>query len=308
MRKIVFLILLSILLLKVSAFAQEADTSWKTKIEASLGFSQTTFTNWAAGGDNSLALNGMLNVFKNYAKGKVSWNNYLGLAYGINIQQTAPKVRKTNDKINLLTKGGIYAWKNWDYAGLFEFRSQFDKGFDYPNDSVYISRFLAPGYFQLSLGMNYKPTDYFAVFISPIGARLTLVSDSKLRLRTDASGNLIGAFGVIGDKSTLWQVGGSLNVVFKKDIAKNVNLFSKLDLFSDYLNKPQCIVVGWENNILMKVNKYLSMNLSTMLIADNNIPYIDKAGDAHGARAQFRETFSIGFAYTLVPKKSEKRK
>jgi len=287
---------------QLMAFTPDGDTSWKSKYEASLGFSQTSFTNWSAGGENALAVNGMLNIYKIYAKDKLLWSNYLGLAYGLNMQQTEPKMRKTNDKINFLTKGGIYAWKNWDYAGLFEFKSQFADGYNYPNDSVPISKFMAPGYFQLSIGLNYKPVEYFAVFISPIGARLTVVNDANLTNTRDEKGNLIGAFGVIGDNTTLWQVGGSVNAVFKKDIMKNVNFMSKLDLFSDYRHNPLNIIVGWENNILMKVNKYISLTLTSMLIYDDNIKYTDPEGNTHGPRTQFRETFAVGFAYSLEHK------
>jgi len=302
MREFTILIFAALIAINIKVTAQDADTAWKTKYEASLGFSQTSFTNWSAGGENALALNGMLNIYKTYTKGKVSWNNYLGLAYGVNYQETEPKIRKTNDKINFLTKGGIYAWKNWDYAGLFEFRSQFDNGYNYPNTTVPISKFMAPGYFQFSIGMNYKPVPFFSLFISPIGARLTVVNDTELTHKKDDKGNLIGSFGVVGDNTTLWQVGGSVNAVFKKDIMKNVNLMSKLDLFSDYRHNPQNIVVGWENNILMNVNKYISLNLTTMLIYDDNINYTDKEGITHGPRSQFRETFSIGFAYSITHK------
>jgi hypothetical protein len=301
MRKTILFIPFILCAFQLLAFNPEADTSWKSKYEASLGFAQTSFTNWSAGGDNAYSVNGMLNVYKNYAKGKVSWSNYLGLAYGLNYNKSAiPSMQKTNDKINFLTKGGIYAWKNWDYAGMFEFRSQFDEGFNYPNDSVLVSKFMAPGYFQLSIGMNYKPVDYFYIFISPIGARLTMVNDDKLTHTIDQEGKMIGAFGVIGDNTTLWQIGGSLNIAFKKDIMKNVNLMSKLDLFSDYRHNPQNIVVGWENNILMKVNKYISLSLMSMLIYDDNIDFIDKNANNKGPQIQFRETFSVGLAYTIT--------
>jgi len=301
MRKTILFISFIFCAFQLLAFNPEVDTSWKSKYEASLGFAQTSFTNWSAGGDNAYSVNGMLNVYKNYAKGKVSWNNYLGLAYGLNYNKSAtPSMQKTNDKLNFLTKGGIYAWKNWDYAGMFEFRSQFDEGFNYPNDSVLVSKFMAPGYFQLSIGMNYKPVDYFYIFISPIGARLTMVNDDKLTHTIDKEGKMIGAFGVIGDNTTLWQIGGSLNIAFKKDIMKNVNLMSKLDLFSDYRHNPQNIVVGWENNILMKVNKYISLSLMSMLIYDDNIDFIDKNGNNKGPQIQFRETFSVGLAYTFT--------
>jgi hypothetical protein len=304
MRKLSLLFLTFFCTLQMMAQKSEVDTSWKSKYEASLGFSQTTFTNWSAGGDNAYSANAMLNIYKIYAKGKVSWTNYLGLAYGENYNKsTNPHLRKSEDKINLVSKGGIYAWKNWDYAGLFEFKSQFNNGYDYSNDSsVLLSRFMAPGYFQLSIGLNYKPVEYFAVFISPIGARLTVVNDPKLTNTVDNEGNLIGAYGVIGNNTTLWQVGGSANLVFKKDIFKNVNLMSKLDLFSDYRKEPQKIIVGWENNILMKVNKYLSLNLTTMLIRDHNISFVDSNGNSLGVKTQFRETFSIGFAYSVEHK------
>ncbi len=296
MKKFTLLLTIFICASQLMAITPEADTSWKSKYEFSLGLSQTTFTNWAAGGENAFAGNAMINIYKDYAKGKVSWNNYLGLAYGLTYAQTTdPLWRKSNDKMNLVSKGGIYAWKNWDYAALFEFRSQFTEGYNYP-DPDYISKFFAPGYFQFSLGMNYKPVEYFSVFISPIGARLTVVNDTSLTNRPE------GAYGIFGDNNTLWQIGGSVNATFKKDIMKNVNFMSKLDLFSDYRNNPQNIIVGWENNIMMKVNQYISLNLTTMLIADNNIPYIDNAGDPHGARAQFRETFSLGFAYSMTHK------
>lgn len=299
MRKITFILFLLFLSFGFTVLAQDADTAWKSKYEASVGLSQTTFTNWSAGGENAFALNAMLNIYKNYAKGKVSWNNYLGMAYGISYMDRAdPQWRKINDKINLVSKGGLYAWKNWDYAGLFEFRSQFDKGYNYP-DPDYISNLMAPGYFQFSIGLNYKPVDYFSVFISPIGARLTVVNDTSLTNTVDENGKLIGAFGVIGDNKTLWQVGGSLNVVFKKDIMKNVNLMSKLDLFSDYAHNPQNIIIGWENNFLVKVNKYISLSLATMLVYDDNINFTDREGITHGPRTQFRETFSLGFAYTM---------
>lgn len=302
MKKFTLFLFVSILGFRLIASDAVKDTTWTSKYETSLGFSQTSFTNWSTGGENALAINGMLNIYKNYAKGKISWTNYLGLAYGVNFQETDPKMRKTNDKINFLTKGGIFAWKKWDYTGLFEFKSQFAQGFNYPNDSVYISKFMAPGYFQLSIGLNYKPVDYFSVFISPIGARLTVVNDSRLTHEVDGKGNLIGAYGVKGDNSTLWQIGGSFNAIFKKDIMTNVNYMSKLDLFSDYRHNPLNIIVGWENNLLMKVNKYISLTLTSMLIYDDNIKFIDKGGVTHGPRTQFRETFAIGFAYSVEHK------
>jgi hypothetical protein len=289
-------LLILALQIAISSFAFQAgdDTThhWKSKFESAAGFTQTTVTNWNKGGENALSVKSMLNIFEDYTKGNFTWNNYLGAAYMMQKQQSSGW-RKADDKLDIFTKAGLYAWKHWDYTGLFEFKSQFAKGYNYPNDSNYTSRFMAPGYFQLALGLSYKPVDYFSVLISPVGARLTVVNDKSL---SDA-----GAYGVKAGETTLFQAGASVNAMFKKDLIKNVNLMSKLDLFSDYLNNPQNIIVGWENNLLLKVNKLISVNIATMLIYDDKIDYINPDdGSTHGARTQFMETVSVGFAYSFT--------
>jgi hypothetical protein len=300
--KHVSLLILTVLI-TLSSFAYEAGTDtinhWKSKFESSVGFTQTSLTNWSKGGENSLSIKSMVNIFEDYTKGKFTWNNYLGAAYLVQKQQSFSSWRKADDKLNIFTKAGLYAWKNWDYTGLLEFKSQFAKGYAYPNDSVFTSKFMSPGYFQLAIGLSYKPVDYFSVLFSPVGARLTIVNDKSL---SDA-----GAYGVEPGETSLLQAGASVNAIFKKDIFKNVNLMSKLDLFTDYSKHPENIIkvwiVGWENNLLLKVNKFISVNLATMLIYDDNIPYIDpddQLKTKQGARTQFMETISVGFAYSFA--------
>lgn len=294
MKKFFLFFMLTCLISAVKANEPKNDTTyWKSKYESALGFSQTVIHNWVKGGEkSSYSSNLLLNVFKDYSKKNITWNNYLGISYGLSKQQSITRLRKTDDKINFMTKGGLYAWKNWDYTGFFEFKSQFSEGFTYPNDSVHISRFMAPAYFQLSIGMNYKPVTYFSVFVSPVGARLTVVTDTSLTHRKE------GAYGIKEDNSTLWQVGGSVNAIFKKDVMKNINLMSKLDIFTNYGERPDKIIVGWENNLLMKVNKYISLNLSTMLIYDDKAIVVSDSSKFKDI-AQFRESFGIGVAYTI---------
>ncbi|MGB4655312.1 MAG: DUF3078 domain-containing protein [Bacteroidales bacterium] len=296
MKKILIILIISLTAMS-SVLAQtevKKDTTyWKGKYETLLSFSQTTFTNWASGGENNVAGNAYLNIFENYAKNNISWNNYLGLAYGTSKLQSFEKLRKTDDKINLTSKFGYKMAKPWEYAALFDFKSQFTKGYKYPNDSVYISNFFAPANFQFSLGANYKPSENFSVFMSPIGARLTVVNDSVLRNRAG------GAFGVTGDSPLLWQLGGSVNVMLKKDITKNINWMSKMDIFSDYLKDPLSPVFSWENNFVLKVTKFISFNVMTLMISDPNVPYINEHGKPEGSRLQFRETFGVGISYTF---------
>ena len=81
----------------------------------------------------------------NYKKGNSTWDNSLDIGYGL-LQQGEDKVRKTDDKIDFTSKYGQKAFKNWYYAGLLNFKSQMAPGFNYPDDSTEISRFLAPAY------------------------------------------------------------------------------------------------------------------------------------------------------------------
>jgi hypothetical protein len=302
------LIVLSLLFVSGSSFAQDdaaADTSWKRGGVVGLNFSQVNLSNWAAGGENSISGMAMFNYFANYNDGKNTWDNIIDLAYGLT-QKGDESPIKSEDKIDLATKYGRLAGRHWYYSALLGFKSQFTAGYNYPNDSVEISRFLAPAYITLALGMDYKPSDQFTMFISPLSGRLIVVNDKTL---ADA-----GAFGVdpaeydlSGTKvkdgaSTRIEFGAMLKAVYKKDILENVNFTTKLELFSNYLEDPQNVDVNWEMLFTMKVNSYLSATLSTQLLYDDNtIITRDKNNDGiideKGPRTQFKEVLSVGFAY-----------
>ena len=105
-----------------------------------------------------------------------------------------------------------------------------------------------------------------------------------------------GSFGVDpGDKTSI-ELGGSATIGVKKEIMKNVTLTSTLGLFSNYIENAKNIDVDWKVMINMKINDYLSANLNTHLIYDDDIAYIDEDGE-HGARVQFKEVFGVGLTY-----------
>jgi Protein of unknown function (DUF3078). len=272
-----------------------ADTinGWKKGGVVMINFSQTSLSNWSSGGENSLSGNGLLKVFANYKKGVLSWDNNIDLGYGL--MRQGAQSRKTDDKIDLSTKLGKELSKSWYLAGLLNFKTQFRPGYNYPNDSVKISGFLAPAYLVAAVGMDYRPKNFLSVFISPLSGRMTIVNDQKL---ADA-----GAFGVdpaqysggikVKDgKRTRQEFGGYIKVSFQKDIMPNVNLSSKVETFSNYLKNPQNIAVNWEMLLSLKVNKYIGASIGTQLIYDDAVKYQDK-----GPRLQFKEILGIGFSY-----------
>src|SRR5579872_5825601 len=127
--------------------------TWKTGGLFSLTFNQAALSNWSAGGDKSaLSLNSLLNLYAFYTDGRRSWDNFLNLQYGI-ANTTSLGTRKTNDMIDLTSKYGYDLGKKWYLSGLFDFRSQFAPGYNYPDAKTRIltSDFAAPAYLLLSL-------------------------------------------------------------------------------------------------------------------------------------------------------------
>lgn len=286
---------------------------WKTGGLVSIAGSQVSLTNWNAGGQNSISATGLVSVFANYTKGKAQWETSLDLGYGLQRLGKKDNVAwvKTDDKINLFSKFGRQASKHWFYSGMLNFNTQSTNGYNYPNDSLAISRFMAPGYLLIAAGMDYKPNKIFSAFIAPFTMKSTFVMDQTL---ADA-----GSFGVEAadtsgamvtpGKSARFEMGGYIRLAFQHEVIKNVNIKSKLGMFSNYLVKPGNIDFNWETLIQFKVNKYISATLSTHLIYDDDIDIavFNDAGvqTGKGPRVQFKEVLGVGFAFKFPDKTKE---
>jgi hypothetical protein len=285
---------LTILFLTASAFAQQ-DTVWRRGGLVSINLSQVSLTNWSAGGENSVAGNGIVNIFANYKRGKIAWDNNLDLAYGLIVQGKNDDVTKSDDKIDFTSKYGIQASKNWYYTALLNFRSQFSPGYNYPNDSLVISNFLAPAYITLGLGMDYKPSKHFSLFLSPASARWVIVNDEFLRS--------VGAFGVDTGETVEFEFGALVKATVNVDLTKTTNLMTTLDLFSNYLEDPQNIDVNWQMLLSIKINEFFSASLSAQVIYDDNTTILfynnDDSFNHAGKGTQFKEVLGIGLAYRL---------
>ena len=288
LQKLLFAVSFIALVLSVRAQADtvknRTDTIkyWKTGGFSVLTFNQVSLSNWSAGGENALSTTAILNLFANYKKGEVIWDNSLDLGYGL-MKNGGQGARKNEDKIELNSKLGYKAFGKVYYSALVNYRTQFAKGYNYPNDSVVVSRFNAPGYITLSLGLDYKPNDYFSLFVSPATGRFTIVADKAL---SDS-----GAYGVERGKKMRFEFGANLSAKFQKDIVKNINVVSKLTLFNNYTDKDKAnrknFDVNWEVMVNIKAGKYLTTTILTNLIYDQNV--IEKT--------QFKEVLGIGLSY-----------
>jgi len=233
MKKFLFVLLL----LPSALYSQEmADTikTWHFGGLASLNFSQVSLTNWAAGGRSSSAGVGILNVFGNYKKDNLLWENSLDMGYGLLKEENNSAV-KSDDRFDLNSKFGIKKTEKLYYSVLFNFKTQFAPGYNYPNTTDAISRLWAPAYITLSVGADYKPNKAWSFFLSPLTGKMTIVADDILSAQ--------GAFGVDPGKKVRMEVGSFFKAELKTDLMKNVSLNSKVDLFSSYTHNPENIDV-----------------------------------------------------------------
>ena len=132
------------------------------------------------------------------------------------------------------------------------------------------------------------------MFIAPFTAKWTIVNDSLL--------SAAGAFGVDPGKFLKSEFGGYVRFIytkndFKTPFLKNIAFTTKLDLYSNYLKEPEKIDVNWEVLIAMKVNKYITINLTTNLIYDYDIKFPSDLNPAGVDKIQFKEIFGVGFSY-----------
>jgi len=253
-------------------------SGWKLSGISGVNFGQVALKNWSAGGENAISGNFYLNGSLNYTKGKWSWSNLLDLQYGL-VYSDENNWRKNADNISFTSKIGYQINSKWSYAFLVDFNSQFAKGYNYPNRDEYISTFMAPAYSNLALGFSYKPNDKYTLFLSPVTARMIFVLNDSL--------SHAGAFGMDVDQKFRMEPGAYVMATTKQTICENVEIISKLDMFTPYNERFGNIDVNWNMLINFKLNKFLTANLNTTVRY-----YEDEV-----KKVQFKEIFGLGFAY-----------
>lgn len=278
--------------------------NWKLKATYGVNGTQSSFVNWNAGGRNNISLLGYIDASANYKKGNYKWDNDLGLALGglqyIGKNNSGP-LQKTDDKIDFTSNFGLKIKEHWYVAILGNFKTQFMDGFSYPNDTIRTSTFMAPGYSTFAIGIDYKPTDNFSIFLSPIAAKMTFVNDQVLadagsfgveRATYDDLGNVLSA-----GKRFRGEFGAYFKMMYNKELVKNINMKSKIELFSNYLNNPENIDVAAEVIFNFKVNSWFSASLNLNMIYDHDIEFRDAKGV--GPRTQFKSVLGLGVSYTM---------
>lgn len=268
------------ILASLSVYAQEKEKNstshWTTKGVFTLLFNQASFSNWIAGGENSVAGTVNVNYDFNYKKGDWKWDNKIIGRYGIsNISGTG--TRKTDDLLEFNSLVGKKASNNWSYSFFLNIRTQFTTGYDYSTDPrTETSEFFAPGFVTFGPGMVYKKSDNFNINLSPATAKATFVSEQ-----------FAGDYGTDPGETSRWELGFYASLYYKAILMENVTIENIFNAYSNYLEDPQNIDLNYQLNFVMQINKYLSTNLNFHMIIDDNV----------SSQVQFKQLFGLGVNY-----------
>jgi hypothetical protein len=264
---------------------------WTLFGNGSAGFTQTSLSNWAPGGESSLALLVMAKYNANYSKDKVKWENNGELRYGISQSKTRG-LEKNDDKIEFQSRFGYSAFKKWYYTVETDFRTQMARGYTYPDRVKPISAFMAPGYLTMSIGLDYKPNKNFSLFLSPFTSKTTYVTDTVLVVPS--------TYGLEPGKKSLWEPGIIVKTNWHRNLAENITYDTKGEFFNNYRYPFQKFAFQWEQILLMQVNRFINARIMTDLNYDYNtkFPILDSSGTEIGRKPkwQFKELFTIGLA------------
>ncbi len=289
----------------------QAPSFWTRENEFMLNLSEVAFVNWNAGGDNSVSALGGLKFERNYKFRYFQWDNSLVIRYGVNAQE-GRKLRKTDDAIRLSSTIGYRrdTLNNWYYSVKANFNTQISNGFKYPDRSTPISRFMAPGYLFFGAGTSFIPEGKgFNLYLSPASLKSTFVLDQDLanagafgvkKAVRDDAGNIITR-----GENTFIEFGILINNTWKTEIARNVIMDHRLNLYTDYLRSFGNVDIDWELHFNLKVNSYINANIGTQIIYDDDILFNEIRADdgtiidPGEPRIQFKQLLGVGVTYNF---------
>ena len=274
---------------------------WNYRTEASFALNQGMLSNWVKGGESSIASALDVTWFANYINKPMllSSSHFARLKYGL--IATGDGILKTNlDLLETNSKFNHKAFGKFDFSAIMLFKTQISRGYNYPNDSVPVSKFMNPATLTLGIGLDYKPNRTTSINFAPLSYKATFVPDTALIDQTK--------YGVPKNRKSMHEPGASFLISNEFRPVKNILVTNRVQFFTNYINKPQNVDVDWEMILLANLNWFTDVRLNTHLIYDDDTrtPVFDKEKNpvlgSDGiqkitARMQFKELLGLSFIF-----------
>lgn len=271
-----------------------ADTTehWQIGGNLNINFSQVALENWTGGGQSSISTNGLLHFSARYAKGGSQLVNSFDLGYGLTRQGGSnARFRKSDDRLQIRSTYLEDLGEKLELAGSLDFQTAITKGYDYPDDNqkVLISDFMAPGYLVTSVGLKYSPFSFLKMSLSPVTGKTTFMLNDQL---SDS-----GSFGVPAGQKVRQELGSNFYLEMSGNLAKSVSYQTAVRFFSSY-NHPAEIDVNWDGQLNLKVNDFMTTQITVALIYDEEVD-VTRSDGTVGPAVQFKEVLAVGFTFNL---------
>ncbi|WP_064974891.1 DUF3078 domain-containing protein [Alistipes provencensis] len=230
-----------------------------------------------SGGDNSIALVGTFNLRHVFKKNLFSIETKFSAKLGYNrmkvetqrvgpdgkpmVDESGNKIMdsegvwfKNQDELLIWVNPAFEMAKNWSYGSIIQFRSQFVNGYKSRSEQEkkhLKSKFMTPGYLDISFGITYKspkPKFPITVNISPLALNATFAESDWIRMRqVDKDNNEIKPAYPYGiedpDKTSKYEGGSSVEIGFDRTFGKTGYLRYRTTVQSFY---------GWISDIGQK--------------------------------------------------------
>ena len=299
-----FYISLTALLFSFGAYSQTDTVYFNRSFEGGINGNQTSFSsNWKGGGIPSVAVAAFINFKSEKRYHRHQFTTDYQLAFGQFYNQPSNiKWRKNIDRLYLDNKYGYFINDPWAVFGALTFQSQFYRGYKFDphknaafigqDSSTLISNFLAPGYLDEALGLEFKKYKWFTARLGFIAFRQIFSVDKGVE--ANVRNNDGKHYGVDPGLNIKNQFG--LNVVLKLDydFSKRVNLEGIYQYFSEY------------SNIAVSVNRLdaiFTARISSVL--NTNIQTVILYNQDQDLKTQWSQGLALGLVYNFsnFPKK-----
>ncbi len=313
-----------LIIIPINSFAFSVDSTgiskptdtvkyWTFNSLTLVSVAQNAFVNWSTGGESSLTGKVGIDYNLKYKKDKFTFDHSASLLYGM-VGYIDTRTEKTNDKLNLSIAFSHQASKKWSLTNLITLKSQFGDGYKYPDDSTLISAFFAPAYITVSFGFNYRPSNKFQIFLSPLSGKMTFVINNDLANKgafgvkkavVDTAGNIITP-----GRHFLGEIGVNIVTSYNAEIMENIVLSSALTLHNNYLDfdvrNRWNIDVDFDTKMVFSINNIFATVLYLHLKYDHNTTFpnyetVDgvEVEVSRSPRLQINESFGLGVTYQI---------
>ncbi len=259
---------------------EKRDTLWTPKGIVGINLSQVSFSNWAQGGENTLAYT-LFSLFSfDYLGDPWKWKNSLKFAYGRT--KFGDEEYRTNDNEIFFESTLIhhFGWAASPYAGITA-KTPVSKGFNYDESpSVQIVDIFDPFVLTEALGFIYDQIPNFSTRLG-VGFKQTWADKFAATYSDDPE--------TLNEVETFDNETGIESVTeYKIDFLENMNFYTYLRLFGRF-EDFNIWDVRWDNILSAKINDYVSVNLNVLVIYDVK----------ETLKTQLKEALQLGISYTL---------